>query len=154
MYMFKNSLFFKLAGLMIVIGVIYAFLLEGANRLKTLGPGYHATGIIIAVLLFILMFILLARWLMKGSGPSASDLLAAGGQEASATITQIKDTGMTINNIYIMTTVNLTVTKADGSQFQAVCNGLFSRVQLPRVGDQVTVVYDPKDTKRVAIKTS
>lgn len=139
---------------MILVGIIYAFLLEGANRLKSFGPVYHAAGIIIAVLLFIFMFILLARWLMKGAGPSANDLLAAGGQEGKAIITKIQDTGMTVNTIYIMINVQLTVTKVDGSQFEAACSGLFSRVQLPRIGDQVTVVYDPKNTKRVAIKTS
>ncbi len=152
--MLKNNFLLKLIGLMILVGIIYAFLLEGANRLKSFGPAYHAAGIIIAVSLFILMFILLARWLMTGSGPNANELLAAGGQESKAIITKIQDTGMTVNNIYIMTTVNLKVTKVDGTQFEATCNGLFSRVQLPRIGDQVTVVYDPKNTKRVAIKTS
>lgn len=150
----SNSLFFKLTGLMILIGVLYAALLEGANRLAVYGPGYHAAGIIGAVVLFIGMFILLARWLMKGSGPSAAEILAKGGKEAKAKIIGIHDTGMMINNLYYVIKLDLEVMPDGGSSFQAQCNGLFSRVQLPRAGDMVTVAYNPNQPTQIAVKTS
>ena len=151
--MAKNSLFFKLAGLMILVGVIYAALLEGANRLKVLGPGYHIAGVIGAVLLFILMFILLARWLMKGQGPSAADILAKGGKEAKAKILGIHDTGMMINNLYYLIKLDLEVQPEGGTNFPTQVSGLFSRVKLPRVGDMVTVAYNPNNKAQIAVKT-
>ncbi|MFA5935962.1 MAG: hypothetical protein WC787_03875 [Patescibacteria group bacterium] len=62
------------------------------------------------------------------------------GQKTTATILAIRDTGLTVNNHpYIEVSVQLK--SGVETSFQL----LVSRVAIPRVGDQIDVLYDPAD---------
>jgi hypothetical protein len=66
--------------------------------------------------------------------------LAMTGIKGNAVILDVRDTGMTVNrNPYIKVTVE--VKPGIQASFQMLC----SRVQIPRVGDTIEVLYDPSD---------
>lgn len=66
------------------------------------------------------------------------------GQKTTGTILDVRDTGVTVNmNPY----VKITVQTKNGvkAEFQM----LISRVQIPRVGDEIELLYDPSDPTSV-----
>jgi hypothetical protein len=74
------------------------------------------------------------------------------GVAAPATVVQIWDTGVTVNDDPVVGF--LLDVKPDGqAAFQAKTKALVSRLAVPRVqpGAQLKVIYDPKDTTRVAL---
>jgi hypothetical protein len=87
------------------------------------------------------------------TGEATAREIRAGGVPAEATVVQIWDTGVTVNNDPVVGFV-LDVRPADGrAPFQAKARALVSRLDVPRVqpGATVRVMFDPKDTTRVAL---
>src|SRR5262245_26189422 len=86
------------------------------------------------------------------TGERENRQIRATGVPAEATVTQIWDTGVTVNNDPVVGFL-LNVQPADGPAFQAKTRNLVSRLAVPRVqpGAHLRVFYDPKDTARVAI---
>jgi hypothetical protein len=87
------------------------------------------------------------------TGEATAREIRAVGVPAEATVVQIWDTGVTVNNDPVVGFV-LDVKPADGrSPFQAKARALVSRLDVPRVqpGATLRVMFDPKDTTRVAI---
>ena len=73
------------------------------------------------------------------------------GKKAVAEITRVEDTNVTYNynpkvNIYI------TVKPDDEDEFDAVVTMFVSKVNVPRIGDNVDVYYNPKDKKEIVIE--
>lgn len=86
------------------------------------------------------------------TGESTAKEIRAVGVPAPATVVQIWDTGVTVNDDPVVGFL-LDVKPADRPAFQAKTKALVSRLDVPRVqpGAQLKVMYDPKDTSRVAI---
>lgn len=87
-------------------------------------------------------------------GNNANKLLQNGGVKTTAQITNVEDTGMTLNNINIGIRLTLMVASVTGSPFTAQVETFVSRVSIPRVGDAVEVVYNPDNTSQVAVVMS
>ena len=75
---------------------------------------------------------------------ATSQHLMANGQAGSATITAVRDTGMTINdNPRVKMTVR--AEPVGEAPFTVVKSATVSRVRIPRAGDSCVVFYDPSD---------
>ncbi len=91
-------------------------------------------------------------WYLKRglTGSSKKEkLLMQTGKQAPATILGVQDTGVTINDIYPMIRLALKVEPSGDSPFEAVIEIMVSRVNFPRVGDVIKVVYDPTNHKNI-----
>jgi hypothetical protein len=86
------------------------------------------------------------------SGVSEARALQEKGLPAEATIVEIWDTGMTVNNDPVVGFL-LEVRPPDQTSFRAKTKLRISRLDLPRVqpGLVVPVRYDPSDLRRVAL---
>ncbi len=71
--------------------------------------------------------------------------------EARAVITDVKDTGMTIND-NPRVKLTLRVEPQGGEPFQAVKKATVSRINIPRVGDPIRVKYFESDPDGLAIQ--
>lgn len=91
-------------------------------------------------------------WIDRRTGISATREVQAVGESAQATILQIVDTGMTINNDPVVDLV-LEVRRRDQSSYQARTRTPISRLDVPRFqpGAVVPVRVDPRDPDRVAV---
>ncbi len=80
--------------------------------------------------------------------------LLANGVQATAKIIDISDTGVTVNQ-NPMVKLLLEVQPADGKAFQTQVKTIISRLDIPQIqpGTEVPVVYNPANTKEVAIGT-
>jgi hypothetical protein len=72
------------------------------------------------------------------------------GARAPATVVEVHDTGVTVNDDPRVRVV-VEVRPHGGSPFRAEKTNVVSRVAIPRVGDEVTVLYDPADPSTFAI---
>ncbi len=86
------------------------------------------------------------------TGEKEARLIRASGVPAEATVVQIWDTGVTVNQDPVVGFL-LEVKPENQAAFQAKTKALVSRLAVPRVqpGARLRVFYDPKDTTRVAI---
>jgi hypothetical protein len=86
------------------------------------------------------------------TGEKEAKQIRATGVPADATIVQIWDTGVTVNNDPVVGFL-LDVHPDSQAAFQAKTKALVSRLAVPRVqpGAKLKVFFDPKDTTRVAI---
>ena len=86
------------------------------------------------------------------TGESEARKIREVGVAAPATVVQIWDTGVTVNNDPVVGFL-LDVKPEGQAPFQAKTKALVSRLAVPRVqpGAQLKVMYDPKDTTRVAL---
>lgn len=86
------------------------------------------------------------------TGENVARQIRASGVPAEATVVQIWDTGVTVNNDPVVGFL-LEVKPENQATFQAKTKALVSRLAVPRVqpGARLRVFYDPKDTTRVAI---
>jgi hypothetical protein len=86
------------------------------------------------------------------TGETEARKIRAVGVAAPATVVQIWDTGVTVNDDPVVGFL-LDVKPEGQAPFQAKTKALVSRLAVPRVqpGAQLKVVYDPKDTTRVAL---
>lgn len=87
------------------------------------------------------------------TGETVAREIRAAGLPAEATVVQIWDTGVTVNNDPVVGFL-LDVRPADGrAPFQAKTRALISRLAVPRVqpGATLRVMFDPQDTTRVAL---
>jgi hypothetical protein len=86
------------------------------------------------------------------TGEAEARQIRAVGIAAPATVVQIWDTGVTVNDDPVVGFL-LDVKPEGQAPFQAKTKALVSRLAVPRVqpGAQLKVIYDPKDTTRVAL---
>jgi hypothetical protein len=86
------------------------------------------------------------------TGETEARRIRAVGVSAPATVVQIWDTGVTVNDDPVVGFL-LDVKPEGQAPFQAKTKALVSRLAVPRVqpGAQLKVMYDPKDTTRVAL---
>jgi hypothetical protein len=86
------------------------------------------------------------------TGEAEARRIRAVGVAAPAMVLQIWDTGVTVNDDPVVGFL-LDVRPEGQAPFQAKTKALVSRLAVPRVqpGAQLKVMYDPKDTTRVAL---
>jgi hypothetical protein len=87
------------------------------------------------------------------TGEAEARRIRAVGVAAPATVVQIWDTGVTVNDDPVVGFL-LDVKPEGQAPFQAKTKALVSRLAVPRVqpGAQLKVMFDPKDTTRVALE--
>ncbi len=106
----------------------------------------------ILIPVFILLSILIPLsmlWYVGYGNQRKLKRLIKTGQKAQALVLKVEDTGMTLNKIHI----GLRLTLRLPDQTQVTTEIFVSRVNLPRSGDVVEVVYDPKNPSHVALVT-
>jgi hypothetical protein len=89
----------------------------------------------------------------KMSGVSEARAIQAVGEPAQATVLQVWDTGITVNNDPVIG-LRLTVERPGQSPYEAVIQkSRVSRVHIPQFqpGSRVPIKIDPKDPARVAL---
>ncbi|PWT87530.1 MAG: hypothetical protein C5B54_12230 [Acidobacteria bacterium] len=88
----------------------------------------------------------------KWDGVSQAKELQKTGQPAEATVVQIWDTGMTVNNDPVIGLL-LEVHPTNGEAYQTKTKALVSRVHIPQFqpGAVLPVRVDPKDPNRVSV---
>lgn len=90
-------------------------------------------------------------WMVKKTEGNADELLQKGGLCTTAQILKVEDTGLTMNRVNIGVRLTLQVSCIDGTSFPAVTELFVSRVNIPRAGDTVEVIYNPLNKKEIAV---
>jgi len=93
------------------------------------------------IVVFGLFFYISGRFL-KGDNKKKQHLLDIG-KRAKATIVDLQDTGVSMGTIQYFVQLTLDVKPSGDSPFKAQITAQVSRVDLPRRGDEVEVIYDP-----------
>jgi uncharacterized protein DUF3592 len=130
--------------------------LDGTMLVAAFGPGATGEGgwktaavINAAVGLPLAVAPLVGGVFMRGKRAQAADLIAHG-RSAPGRVTDIHDTGITINN-NPRVKVSVRAEPPGEPAFDVQKTFTASRVELPRVGDVCTVFYDPLDRSKTGI---
>ncbi len=89
--------------------------------------------------------------LVQGPSQAWQQLLKKGGVVANAKVLNVADTGMTLNKVNIGVRLTVEVMIDSEAPFEATVETFVSRVALPRVGDLISVVFNPNNKKEVAV---
>ncbi|RJP32782.1 MAG: DUF3592 domain-containing protein [Actinobacteria bacterium] len=83
------------------------------------------------------------------------EALMKNGVQAEATIVDVDDTGMTVNEIYPVIRFTLEVRPPEGEPFRAESKELINRMDIPtfQPGAIVPVLYDPRNPKNIVFGT-
>jgi len=76
--------------------------------------------------------------------------LAQNGQDASAEVVMVTDTGATVNMNPVVL-IQMKVTPAAGAPFGLTTQTMVSRIAVPRAGDKIKIKYNPANPQQVAI---
>ncbi len=89
--------------------------------------------------------------LLQGPPQAWQQLLKKGGIVANAKVLNVTDTGMTLHKVNIGVRLTVEVMTDDGAAYEATIETFVSRVALPRVGDLISIVFNPNDKKEIAV---
>lgn len=89
----------------------------------------------------------------KMSGEGEAKRIRRVGQAAEATVLEIRDTGMTVNDNPIVA-FRLRVQPVSGEAYEVETRGLVGRLDVPQVqpGAVLPVAIDPQDPRKVALR--
>ena len=75
------------------------------------------------------------------------------GQAAEATILEVSETGVTVQNNYPLAKLRLKVEPAGGEPYEVTTKCLMNRFEIPsyQPGNRISVLVDPKDRGKVAV---
>ena len=76
--------------------------------------------------------------------------LAQNGQDASAEVVMVTDTGATVNMNPVVV-IQMKVTPAAGAPFDLTTQTMVSRIAVPRAGDKIKIKYNPANPQQVAV---
>ena len=76
--------------------------------------------------------------------------VAQNGQEASADVLSVLDTGATINMNPVVE-MSLHVIPANGAAFEATARAMVSRIAVPRKGDRINIKYNPTNVSQIFV---
>ena len=131
------------------IGVIGAFIgyLVGMGAVFAVDP---VAGLVIFAGTTIL--VIFCVWFFLGREFTRSRVLKSG-EEAEATILEVRSTGVTINEVYPQIELLLEVRPRQGDTFKVKTKCLIDQVEIPgyQPGDVIAVTIDPRNKKRVAV---
>jgi len=138
---------------LLVIVPLLAFALYGMVRL-TVGMINNEMEVYIFLLLMFIMLLLAGMMLWALVPIIKSDRLLKQGNQASATVLEVWDTGITINEFDIQVGLLLEVRPPGHPPYQVKTKALVPRIQptLYQPGMVVQVRYDPKKPNKVAIE--
>lgn len=116
-------------------------------------PSTIFTGIGFFLITFLPLLFGSMWYLGRGFGGDSKRMrkLMEHGVQAQAEILSVEDTGVTMNDIYPMVRLRLRVHSQTGAPFEAQVETFVSRVNIPRAGDTVRVVYNPADPKNLML---
>ncbi len=139
---------FNLMGKIGMIGALIGFLI-GMAAVIAVSPWF---GIILTVVS--IAFVYFCIRMFFGSMIRQEALMKSGVQ-AEATIVEVKETGMTVNEIYPVVKLVLEVRPPEGQPFRVETKELINRFEIPtfQPGAVLPVLYDPKNPKKVAVGT-
>jgi len=144
-----------MVGRFLTMFFLYFFLIAAAVILGMylmsegiVGPAGYVIIVVAAVLIPMIFF---NKTVFKTSGKEKKIL--QNGITSRAEILEIKDTGMTINNIYYNVSLRLRVMPESMPAFEVRTSHLFSRVNMPNAGDSLYVKYLTNDLTKVVILT-
>lgn len=127
------------------------FLLVFVLNILNLSDGEYTLALIeLIVAVFITNIVFIKFTLAKQNTAKIHAELLHSGQEASATIIDITDHSNGDINFWVTLTVE--VAPKTQEKFQAQVSTQVSRVKMPRIGDKVMVLFDPKDQTKIMIK--
>ena len=86
--------------------------------------------------------------------PNPDKLLQNGGERAKAKVINIQDTGTTINTIYFVISLTVEVHPGGLSPFQSTFEATISRLNIPKIGDEITVIFDPNNYASIMMDPS
>jgi hypothetical protein len=116
------------------------------NEKNIIGTGLYFLMIILSVIVPLLFF---NRIVFKTSGRDL--LLLQEGTPAVAEILEVRDTGVTVNDIFINVKLRLRVTPDNIPPFEVITSKLYSRLEFPSAGDRLKVKYIPGKLTKVLI---
>ncbi len=89
-------------------------------------------------------------------GQARQRALQKTGVPAEATIIGLKETGLTVNEIYPVVKIQLQVRPPGGQPYQTEIRTMVSRLDIPKIqqGKVLRVMYDPSDPSNVALATT
>ena len=76
--------------------------------------------------------------------------LAQNGQDASAEVVMVTDTGATVNMNPVVV-IQMKVTPSAGAPFDLTTQTMVSRIAVPRAGDKIKIKYNPANPQQVAV---
>ncbi len=117
------------------------------------GTGIEHTdpGLFTLLLLGSIAIFMIATLVMSWDVQTIDADLLAKGERAPAQVLAISDNGMTVNENQFSVTLTLSVRSQSLGEFPITCKQLISRLQIPKVGDQVTVLFDPNNLKTMML---
>ncbi|MBP6085180.1 hypothetical protein KA517_02990 [Candidatus Gracilibacteria bacterium] len=110
--------------------------------------------IIGSIVFFFAISIFLPRLFFKGLYPNANQIMSNGGIKSKAKVLALQETGTTINTIYYLVRVSVEVHPEGQTAFQANFEAPISRLNIPRIGDEISVIFDPIDHTKITIDNS
>lgn len=140
----NKSLGIKIISILIPY-LAWVFWLLAQNLDQTL-PSLFVPLLLIGIFAFII-----AMFVMVRNFTQVDTELLATGEKALAKILTIEDSNITVNNTQFAVTLTLEVQSTSRGVFTAKVQTLVSRVQIPRPGDMVNVVFDPTNLERIAV---
>jgi len=83
-----------------------------------------------------------------------SNRLRERGRACEATILEVSETGVTVQDNYPLAKLRLRVEPAGGEPYEATTKCLMNRFEIPayQPGSRISVLVDPKDRKKVAVE--
>lgn len=107
-----------------------------------------------SIAFFFAIGIILPGVFLRGLYPNANKIMINGGIKAQAKVLALQETGTTINTIYYVVRVTVEVHPVGQTAFQANFEAPISRLNLPRIGDEIAVIFDPNDHTKITIDNS
>ncbi|MBP7057272.1 hypothetical protein KBB08_02165 [Candidatus Gracilibacteria bacterium] len=117
------------------------------------GTGIEQTspGLFTILLLISIAIFMIATLVMSWDVQTIDADLLAKGERAPAQVLAIADNGMTVNENQFSATLTLSVRSQSLGEFPVTCKQLISRLHIPKVGEQVMVLFDPNNLKTMML---
>ncbi|MBP7057478.1 hypothetical protein KBB08_03235 [Candidatus Gracilibacteria bacterium] len=107
-----------------------------------------------SIAFFFAIGIVLPSVFLRGLYPNANKIMINGGIKSKAKVLALQETGTTINTIYYVVRVTVEVNPVGQTAFQASFEAPISRLNIPRIGDEIVVIFDPTDHTKITIDSS
>ncbi len=102
--------------------------------------------LIISVVVFTMLMVFVPVLKRLSGDSKQGKMLRERGVKTMARILKVEDTGITMNNVNFYVKITVETTKGN----QATFKQFVSRVNVPRPGDMMQIVYDPTDPTKAA----
>ncbi|MCB0722498.1 MAG: hypothetical protein KDC73_04090 [Ignavibacteriae bacterium] len=133
---------------LIAVNFILMYSAEGLGLYKNI-PLFIGLAIFLNVAPFIVITII--DRIKKKKLRAEADEFMKYGTRANAKITGIADTGITINDDPVVR-LTMEINPDSSGTFTKTADVTVSRVTIPRVGDIIRVIYDPKDPTKFSVE--